>query len=82
MACCLDERQMGLRPARSCRGALALALVSMALALPGAAFAHDEPSRKFTPLRVRAFLDHMTAQTQALLSAMEAGAPPPGPDGP
>jgi len=40
------------------------------------------PSRKFTPLRVRAFLDHMTAQTQALLSAMEAGAPPPGPDGP
>lgn len=44
MACCLDERQMGLRPARSCRGALALALVSMALASPGAAFAHDEPA--------------------------------------
>lgn len=31
------------------------------------------PSRKFTPQRVRAFLDYMSAQTQALLAAMEAG---------
>lgn len=31
------------------------------------------PSRKFTPQRVRAFLDYMTAQTQALLAATEAG---------
>lgn len=36
------------------------------------------PSRKFTPQRVRAFLDYMTAQTQALLAAMEAGPPRAG----
>ncbi len=35
------------------------------------------PSRKFTPERVRAFLDYMSAQTQALLAAMEAGPPAP-----
>ncbi|MDO9073636.1 MAG: LysR family transcriptional regulator [Rubrivivax sp.] len=33
------------------------------------------PSRKFTPQRVRAFLDYTTAQTQAMLAAMEAGVP-------
>lgn len=37
------------------------------------------PSRKFTPQRVRAFLDHMTAQTQVLLAQLEAG--PPGAGG-
>lgn len=31
------------------------------------------PSRKFTPRRVRAFLDFMTAQTQEMLAAIEAG---------
>jgi DNA-binding transcriptional LysR family regulator len=36
------------------------------------------PSRKFTPQRVRAFLDYMTAQTQALLAAMDAGTPGEG----
>lgn len=30
------------------------------------------PSRKYTPQRVRAFLDYMTAQTQVLLSQLEA----------
>lgn len=32
------------------------------------------PSRKFVPQRVRAFLDHMTVQTQAMLAEIEAGA--------
>lgn len=33
------------------------------------------PSRKFMPQRVRAFLDYMTAQTQAMLDGIEAGQP-------
>lgn len=31
------------------------------------------PSRKYTPQRVRVFLDYMTAQTRALLAHLEAG---------
>ena len=30
------------------------------------------PSRKFTPQRATAFLDHMTARTQEMLAAMQA----------
>lgn len=37
------------------------------------------PSRKFMPQRVRVFLDHLTQQTQALLTALEGAAAEPGP---
>jgi hypothetical protein len=39
------------------------------------------PSRKFTPQRVRAFLDYMTTQTQAMLAGIGEGIGSGGPGG-